>query len=164
MSENEKTQTKNLLQGFQILNWRFNDKLNKFELMIEKDDKQETVVLNVEFIEQMHELIPSSKEEELIKDVLKAIYHIRKKRVLNVDDHCEEVDKLRKLHDEARTALKGISAAKKGGKNEILKWSSIVKSLAAEKVLLAEKRYLTKLLAIEEADLRGRLAKIIAGR
>lgn len=163
MSEDEEK----LLHGIEILNWRFNDKLNKFELLIEKDGKQETAVISAELIEAMHDLIPSSSEEKLIEDVLKAIYAVRKKRVLNVDKIDTQVEELRAQHKDARGKLAAIPVRGKGckgSKNDILRWNGIIKSLAAEKVLLGEKRYLTKLLAIEEADLRARLAKILAGR
>lgn len=157
----------NLLHKIEIVNWRFNDKLNKFELLIERNGKQETAILNAEFIEAMHDLIPSSDEEKLINGILKAIYAVIKERVLNVRKIDIEIEELRKQHTAARAALTAIPVRGKGckgSKNDIFRWNGIIKSLAAEKVLLGEKRYLTKLLSIEESDLRGRLAKIIAGR
>lgn len=94
-------------------------------------------------------------EKNLIEDLIKEIYRVKKQKVLEVEKLATKVDGLISLEQQARNNLTNSTS-----NLQIRKWSAIIKSIAVEKVLLQEKRYLFKLLELEEAKLRERLATI----
>jgi len=94
-------------------------------------------------------------EKDLIEELLKEIYRVKKEKVLHVEKLAAKIDGLIQLEQQARQNL-----MKATSNFEVRKWSAIVKSVAVEKTLVQEKRYLFKLLELEEGKLRERLATI----
>jgi len=94
-------------------------------------------------------------EKDLIEELLKEIYRVKKEKVLHVEKLAGKIDGLIQLEQQARQNL-----MKATSNFEVRKWSAIVKSVAVEKTLVQEKRYLFKLLELEEGKLRERLATI----
>jgi len=151
------------LTKIEVLNWHYDAENDRIELLVDVDGRQLTTYLTVPFLKEMVEIVPSMDEENQIKTLLELIYKIREKRILNVEALDKSLEDLRRQHADARKELKSLKI-NKGSKNSILRWNGIVKSLAAEKVVIAEKRYLIKLLLQEEGDLRAKLARIISRR
>jgi hypothetical protein len=144
----------------EILSWRYDNEKDRLELTANIDGEQKEIVLPLTVLEEMSELVPSFEEEKIINELLKGIKEVIQKRHLVIEELDKALDDLRKGHEEARKELK----AKGIDKIEVLQWNGVIKSLAAEKVVIAEKRHLIKLLLADESDLRVRLAKIRAGR
>ena len=91
----------------------------------------------------------------MIDEILKEIYRVKKEKILHVEKLASKIDGLIKLEQQARQNLMTATS-----NFEVRKWSAIVKSVAVEKTLVQEKRYLFKLLELEEGKLRARLAEI----
>lgn len=144
----------------EILSWHYDNKLDKLSIVANIDGEQKTLGLALVVLEEMAELMPSFEEEKTINELLQSIKDVIKKRHFTIEKLDEALEKLRAGHAEARKELK----AKNIEKVEVLQWGCVVKSLAAEKVVIAEKRHLIKLLLADESDLRARLARIRAGR
>ena len=143
----------------EVRSWQYNEKADRVEIVVGIGDTQKTVILSLTMLGEMTEVLPSFEEEKMIKDLLKLIAEVTKRRVLRIEKLDEMLEELRAGHADARKALGNARE-----KLDVMMHTSIIKSLAAEKVVIAEKRHLIKLLLADESDLRAKLARIRAGR
>lgn len=139
-----------------IVRWRYDSEKNTILFSL---DTGEELELPFDIFEEIVNVMPAFDEEKQIRETLREIYEVRKRRILNIEEIDTEVEKLREEHQNVR---KELSAGPK--KTEIFALSGRIKSLASEKTMLDTRRHLTKLLFQEEMDLRAKLAKILAGR
>jgi len=135
---------------------KFNHALNTVELTM---DNGEVVSISQDSFIAMIKTLPEFDEEFQIRELLKKLWEIREKRLLTYDKLDKEVDDLRAQH---KTIRGDLATAK--DRLRVLALMGMTKDLAAEKVTLGERRMLIKLLGIEEANLKGQLAKILVGK
>jgi hypothetical protein len=98
-------------------------------------------------------------EEKKIRGLIDKIHEVRKNRILEM----EEIDKadvsISKENDDAITALKTAT-----GKNDVAKWTAIIKALGNKKQLLTERRHLIRLSYQQEGELSLQLRQLQSGQ
>jgi hypothetical protein len=146
----------------EVKKWNYNPESAKLEIIVEQGEGKEPLTISISetTLHSIMSAVPAFQEEAKIQELLKKIYEIRERRIMVVEEIDKKLEDLRKEHKDVRSRL-----VKTGiGKLEIMALASETKDLAAEKVLLDTKRHLIRLLAVEESDLRARLAKAMVGR
>lgn len=98
-------------------------------------------------------------EEKKIRELIDKIHEIRKGRVLELEAIDKADEALSKENDDAIKALQGCT-----GRNDVQKWTAIVKALGNKKQLLSEKRYLVKLSYQLEGELSLQLRQMQSGQ
>lgn len=137
-------------------NWKYNHKTESVEITMDTGD---IVVIPKDTFINVINIMPEFDDEYQIRELLEKLWAIKQRRLMLYEELDNEVQKLRILHADIR---KSLSTAK--SKMEVYRLSAQTKDLAAEKVLLGEKREIIKLLNVQEANLKGQLAKIIVGK
>lgn len=139
-----------------ITNWKFNHETKSVELTLETG-----VVISVpeDIFVNVIKTLPEFDDEYQVRELLKKLWEIRERRLLTYDAISKEVQGLREQHKKIREKLDTTV-----DKARIFALSAQTKDLGAEKVVLAELRMQIKLLGLEEANLKGQLAKILVGK
>jgi len=104
------------------------------------------------------ENFPEKTTEQRIKEIIEKIHQVRIRRVQEFEHFDKLLEELDKKHEDVCDEL-----AKVTSKEAVLKYGTIVKSLAARKAIIQERRHVLKLTHIEEGDLRSQLAKLQRG-
>ncbi len=140
--------------------WRYNAETGCIEFLHHVEGQEDTImeVPETKFGEVI-DTLPSLEEEKEIQKLLNLIYEVKEKRVMTISEIDTKLEELRKMHKDLRARM-----AKATEKFEILEMAAESKDLGTEKVLLDTKRHLIRMLAIEESDLRAKMAKIRTGR
>lgn len=139
-----------------ITNCKFNHETRSVELTLETG-----VVISISedaFINVIRAL-PEFDDEYQIRELLKELWRIRRDRLLTYEELDKKTEALLSRFEENGQKLDNAQ-----DKLEVFKYTSKTKNLSAMKVVFAERRMLLKQLALQEADLKGQLAKIIVGK
>ncbi len=133
----------------QLISWKLSDD-DKILLSLVDDAGKD---VQVEMPDDMYKEIlleGPPTEAKIIRELIDKINKIKEKRVLTIEKIDEDIQGLRKGHEDARDALKKATE-----KVEVLAWSGVLRSLAGEKAILQERRHIVKLLYQEEGKLRA---------
>lgn len=143
---------------FEARKWRFNEQTNSVEIVIDENGTEKILTLPKEDFLQVIETMPEFIEEKMIYELLVKLYKIKEQKMLSIADINKHCTDLTKIHENIRTELKTAD------KIQILRLSAASKDTANEKVVLDEQRQLVKMLTVEEARMRARIAEIRAGK
>jgi hypothetical protein len=140
--------------------WRYNSGTGCIEFII-KVEGQEDLIVEVPETKfgEIVDTLPSLEEEKEIQKLLKLIYEVKEKRVMTIAEIDKKLEELREKHSKLRERMSGATE-----KFQIMEMCAESKDLGTEKVLLDTKRHLIRMMAIDESDLRAKLAKIRTGR
>jgi hypothetical protein len=140
--------------------WRHNSDTGCIEFLSQVEGREE-IILEVPETKfgEIIDTLPSLVEEKEIQRLLNLIYEVKKKRLMTVSEIDEKLEELRTKHGKLRERMSGATE-----KFQIMEMCAESKDLGTEKVLLDTKRHLIRMLAMEESDLRAKMARIRTGR
>lgn len=140
--------------------WRHNSDTGCIEFLSQVEGREE-IILEVPETKfgEIIDTLPSLVEEKEIQRLLNLIYEVKKKRLMTVSEIDEKLEELRTKHSKLRERMSGATE-----KFQIMEMCAESKDLGTEKVLLDTKRHLIRMLAMEESDLRAKMARIRTGR
>lgn len=145
----------------EAIGWRINPQSGVIELIAKLPSTEEELVVEIPETKfgEIIANIPSLVEEKEIQRLLTLIYGVKEKRVMEISEADKRLKDLEEKQEKVREKMPTVKS-----KLELAALEAESRVLGTEKSLVDSKRHLIRMLTMEEADLRGKLAKAKSGR